>query len=58
MPLKLAVKIFLTFERFDLPHCLQAEWRNSCLRRQPRNVLGSFGGVVLMSCKVNFPVVR
>ena len=29
----------------------------SCRRLQPRSVLGSFG-VVLMSCKVNFHVVR
>ena len=32
-------------------------WRNSCLRLRPRSVLGSFG-VVLMSYKVNFHVVR
>ena len=31
--------------------------RNSCLWLQPRSVLSSFG-VVLMSCKVNFHVVR
>ena len=31
--------------------------RNSCLRLRPRSVFGSFG-VVLMSCKVNFHVVR
>ena len=31
--------------------------RNSCLRLRPRSVLGSFG-VVLMSCKVNFHIVR
>ena len=30
---------------------------NSCLRLRPRSVLGSFG-VVLLSCKVNFHVVR
>ena len=32
-------------------------WRKSCRRLQPRSVLGSFG-VVLMSCKVYFHVVR
>ena len=31
--------------------------RNGCLRLRPRSVFGSFG-VVLMSCKVNFHVVR
>ena len=31
--------------------------RNSCLRLRPRSVFGSFS-VVLMSCKVNFHVVR
>ena len=31
--------------------------RNSCLWLQSRSVLSSFG-VVLMSCRVNFPVVR
>ena len=31
--------------------------RNSCLRLRPRSVFSSFG-VVLMSCKVNFHVVR
>ena len=33
------------------------KWRNSCRQLQPRSVLGSFG-VALMSCKVNFHVVR
>ena len=41
------------FHRTDEPQ----EWRNSCLRLQPCSVLGSFG-VVLMSCKVYFHVVR
>ena len=31
--------------------------RNSCLRLRPRSVFGSFG-IVLMSCKVNFHIVR
>ena len=31
--------------------------RNSCLRLRPRSAFGSFG-VVLMSCKVNFHIVR
>ena len=31
--------------------------RNSCLRLRPRPVFGSFG-IVLMSCKVNFHIVR
>ena len=31
--------------------------RNSCLRLRPRSGFGSFG-VVLMSCKVNFHLVR
>ena len=31
--------------------------RNSCLRLRPRSVFGSFG-VVLMTCEVNFHVVR
>ena len=36
---------------------LQEKRRNSCLLLQSRYVLDSFG-VVLMSCKVNFHVVR
>ena len=44
---------FFLWRRTDEPQ----EWRNTCLRLQPRSVLASFG-VVLVSCRVNFHVVR
>ena len=42
---------------FCAPSWLATIWRKSCRPLQPRSVLGSIG-VVLMSCKANFHVVR
>ena len=50
---KFSAELFCLLRRTDEPQ----EWRNSCRRPQPRSVLVSFG-VVLLSCKVDFHVVR
>ena len=42
---------------FVAPYWRAPKRRNSCLRLRPHSVFGSFG-VVLMSCKFNFHVVR